>query len=67
MVSGRYELAPVPDVAYVGFTDPAGGSGGDSFTLAIVHCESSALLSTACASVIRHFNPTMWLGNSPKL
>lgn len=32
----RYELAPMPGFAYVGFVDPSGGS-ADSFTLAIAH------------------------------
>ncbi len=44
VVPGRDELAPVPDVRYVAFTDPAGGSGGDSFTLAIVHCEKQRVI-----------------------
>ena len=41
---GRYELPPLPDVHYVGFTDPAGGSGGDSFTLAICHVEGQRVV-----------------------
>jgi hypothetical protein len=36
IVRGRYELPPLPDVQYVAFTDPSGGS-ADSFTLAIAH------------------------------
>jgi hypothetical protein len=36
IVGGRHELGPVPGVAYLGFTDPSGGS-ADSFTLAIAH------------------------------
>jgi hypothetical protein len=40
VVAGRTELAPRPaDGDYLGFADPAGGSGGDSFTLAIAHGE----------------------------
>lgn len=39
-VPGRHELPPISGVRYVAFTDPAGGSGTDSFTLAIVHCEA---------------------------
>jgi len=42
VVSGRYELAPRPDVQYMGFCDPAGGSGADSMTLGIAHCEGAA-------------------------
>ena len=33
---GRFELPPVPGIAYVRFVDPSGGS-ADSFTLAIAH------------------------------
>jgi hypothetical protein len=39
VVSGRHEWPPVPSIAYRAFGDPAGGSGGDSFTLAIAHAE----------------------------
>jgi hypothetical protein len=38
-IPGRFELPPVPGVQYRAFTDPAGGSGTDSFTLAIGHHE----------------------------
>ena len=40
VVSGRYELAPRPDVQYMGFCDPAGGA--DSMTLGVAHCEGAA-------------------------
>jgi hypothetical protein len=33
---GRFELPPIPGVAYTAFTDPSGGS-ADAFTLAIAH------------------------------
>lgn len=36
---GVYERAPVSSIAYSAGVDPAGGSGGDSFTLAISHAE----------------------------
>jgi hypothetical protein len=36
VVTGRHELAPVPGISYVAFTDPSGGS-SDSFTLAVAH------------------------------
>lgn len=40
VVRGRTELPPRPDEGdYLAFTDPAGGSGADSFTLAICHAE----------------------------
>jgi hypothetical protein len=35
----RRQLPPVPGIAYKGFIDPAGGSGADSFALAIAHAE----------------------------
>ena len=34
---GRYELQPHNDINHVGFVDAAGGTGGDSFTMAIAH------------------------------
>lgn len=37
VVKGRLAVPLAPGTPYVAFTDPAGGSGGDSFTLAIVH------------------------------
>ena len=36
---GIYERAPKPDRSYVAVCDPAGGTGADSFALAIAHCE----------------------------
>jgi hypothetical protein len=36
IVRGRFELPPVPGLAYVGFVDPSGGS-SDSMTLGIAH------------------------------
>jgi hypothetical protein len=36
VIPSRHELPPVPGVAYVGFTDPSGGS-ADAFSLAIAH------------------------------
>jgi hypothetical protein len=37
--SGVYERAPIPGTTYHAFVDPAGGSGGDSMTLAIGHID----------------------------
>jgi hypothetical protein len=37
VVPGRVELQPEPGVKYQAFADPAGGSGQDSFALAIAH------------------------------
>lgn len=38
IVAGRHELPP-RGLQYVAFCDPSGGSGGDSFTMAIAHAE----------------------------
>ena len=40
IVRDRFELAPMPGLAYVGFLDPSGGS-SDSFTLGIAHRDLS--------------------------
>ncbi len=39
VVPGRRELPPAPALRYAAFCDPAGGSGADSFTLAVGHRE----------------------------
>lgn len=39
VIPGRQELTRLPEVDYVAFVDPAGGSGADSFTLAVAHGE----------------------------
>lgn len=39
VVPGRAMCPPLPGERYVAFCDPAGGSGADSFTLAIAHAE----------------------------
>lgn len=38
-IPGRVALPPAGNIAYVGFADAAGGSGGDSFTAAICHLD----------------------------
>jgi hypothetical protein len=43
-VPGRIELPPIKGVPYRGFTDPAGGSGADSYTIAISHLERSGAI-----------------------
>jgi hypothetical protein len=43
VVSDRVLLPPAPGINYVAFTDPAGGSGGDSFTLAIAHRDENGV------------------------
>ena len=39
VIAGRHEWPPVAGIAYRAFTHPAGGSGSDSFSLAIAHVE----------------------------
>jgi hypothetical protein len=48
VIRGRFELAPVSNLRYCGFVDPAGG-GPDSFTMAIAHKEGN----TAVLDVVR--------------
>ena len=50
----RYELPPLPDVRYVAFTDPSGGS-GDSCTLAIAHQDTAT--GHVILDVIREGSP----------
>lgn len=38
-IPGRMELAPKPGVGYVGFADPAGGTGRDAYAVAVAHAE----------------------------
>ena len=52
-MSGRRELAPVPGVTYVGFVDPAGGSGDDSMTMAIAHRDSNGVIVLDCVREVR--------------
>jgi hypothetical protein len=44
---GVFELAPLPNVRYVAFVDPSGGS-SDSFTMAIAHREADGSLILDC-------------------
>jgi hypothetical protein len=39
-IEGRHELPPTAGIRYVAFTDPAGGSGADSYTTAVAHRET---------------------------
>jgi hypothetical protein len=43
VMAGCREIAPLPGVEYRSFVDPSGGSGTDSMTLAISHCESNGV------------------------
>lgn len=56
-IGGRRELPPVRGTAYVAFADPAGGSGGDSFTLAIAHAEAERVVVDLVREVRPRFSP----------
>jgi hypothetical protein len=53
VASGRRELPPQPTQVYTAFVDPSGGSGADSFTLAIAHRHDSA----SFLDVVREWRP----------
>jgi hypothetical protein len=55
--AGVFERAPLPAVRYFGFTDAAGGSGQDSYTLAIAHREKEIVLLDAVREVRPPFSP----------
>ena len=57
VVPGRHELLPRRDVEHRAFCDPAGGSGGDSFTLAIAHAEVSGDRRVAVVDLLREVKP----------
>jgi hypothetical protein len=57
VVPGRYELPRQPGVGYRAFCDPSGGSGGDSFTLAIAHAEVRTGRRIAVLDAIREQRP----------
>jgi hypothetical protein len=55
VLEGVLEVPPEPDVQYFGFVDPAGGTGGDSFTLAIAHADKDT--GMAVLDLIREVRP----------
>jgi hypothetical protein len=57
---GVFERAPVSDVSYVAFVDPAGGSGVDSMTLAIAHYDrDNRVVLDAVREVRPPFSPVV--------
>ena len=48
LVPGRVELPRLSTVKSVIFTDPAGGSGGDSYTLGVAHREPNGRVVLDC-------------------
>jgi hypothetical protein len=59
IVPGRFELAPNAGGRYVGFADAAGGSGGDSFTAAVVHRDrlTKRVVVDAVREILPPFSP----------
>jgi hypothetical protein len=57
VVSGRDELPPTPDIEYVAFIDPAGGTGSDSMTLAIAHRRGDQAIVDLVREVRPPFDP----------
>jgi hypothetical protein len=58
VMPGRHELPPSRRFQYVGFTDPAGGSGQDSYTLAISHAENGVSILDCIREIKPPFNPS---------
>lgn len=56
VVPGRHEL-PVAGKSYEGFVDAAGGSGGDSMTMAVAHCENGKSILDCIREVRPPFSP----------
>ena len=54
---GRLELPPVTSIGYVAFVDPAGGSGGDSYTLAVAHKEDHVAVLDCVREIRPRFSP----------
>jgi hypothetical protein len=53
VVPGRVELPYQSGIRYFGFVDPAGGSGQDSYTLAIGHQEPNGIAVVDCLREVR--------------
>lgn len=67
VIPGRFELPPVSGVRYVAFVDPAGGSGADSFTLAIAHAEGETAVLDAVRETRPPFSPDGVIDDYAKL
>lgn len=69
--TGVYERAPMPGIEYFGFADPAGGTGNDSFSLAIGHRSADNMVVLDCirerqprfvpAAVVKEFSDLLKL------
>lgn len=56
-IPGRIELPPVSGTQYRAFTDPAGGSGKDAWTLALAHKDGESVVVDAMRSRKPPFSP----------
>ncbi|MDE1906712.1 MAG: hypothetical protein KGH75_09730 [Rhodospirillales bacterium] len=54
---GLYEIAPTRGTRYVAFIDPAGGTGGDSMTLAVAHRDGDRAVLDAVREIKPPFSP----------
>jgi hypothetical protein len=54
---GVFERAPISSLRYFGMTDPSGGSGADSFTVAVTHMEKDQVLVDAIRERKPPFSP----------
>jgi hypothetical protein len=66
-IAERRELPPARGVHYVGFVDPAGGSGSDSFTLAIGHAEGGRAVLDLVRETRAPFSPERCRSSRPTL
>ncbi len=57
VIPGRYECAPRKSAFYTAFVDPSGGSGSDSFALAIAHYEGDSSVLDAVREWRPPYNP----------
>ena len=57
VVPGQYELPRIHGVSYVGFVDPAGGSGTDEMALAIAHLENNVAVLDCLRAAKPPFSP----------
>lgn len=67
VVEGRYELPPDKSIHYSAFVDPAGGSGQDSFTMAICHQEKDFKVLDLVREVKPPFSPEQTISDFAKV
>jgi hypothetical protein len=67
VIPGRRELPSIGGIHYAAFIDPAGGSGGDSFTLAIAHNDKDVGVLDVVREVRPPFSPDQVLEDFAKL